>query len=77
MARVTFNRKFKSLTNITPVEFVKDMRVKRAKQFLDAGETDIADIAYKVGFNGAGYFSTCFKESHKTSPSDYLKQKQK
>ncbi|PXY46429.1 hybrid sensor histidine kinase/response regulator transcription factor [Flavobacterium hydrophilum] len=75
MARVTFNRKFKSLTNMTPVEFVKDMRVKRAKQFLDAGETDIADIAYKVGFNSAGYFSTCFKEIFKIAPSDYLKQK--
>ncbi|EJL65813.1 hybrid sensor histidine kinase/response regulator transcription factor [Flavobacterium sp. CF136] len=76
MSRVTFNRKFKSLTNMTPVEFVRDVRIKKAKQFLDAGETDIADIAYKVGFNGAGYFSTCFKESCKISPSDYLKQKQ-
>lgn len=75
MARVTFNRKFKSLTNLTPVEFVKDMRVKRAKQFLDAGEHDIADIAYRVGFNSAGYFSTCFKEIYKITPSDYLKQK--
>lgn len=76
MSRVTFNRKFKSLTNMTPVEFVRDMRIKKAKQFLDAGETDIADIAYKVGFNGPGYFSTCFKEYCKISPSDYLKQKQ-
>lgn len=75
MSRVTFNRKFKSLTNMTPVEFVSDMRLKRAKQYLDAGETDIANIAYKVGFNGAGYFSTCFKEFYKISPSDYLKTK--
>lgn len=52
---------------MTPVEFVSEMRIKRAKQFLDAGETDIANIAYKVGFNGAGYFSTCFKEYYKIS----------
>ncbi|HQE33268.1 MAG TPA: two-component regulator propeller domain-containing protein, partial [Flavobacterium alvei] len=76
ISRVTFNRKFKSLTNMTPVEFVREMRIKRAKQFLDAGETDIAGIAYKVGFNDAGYFSTCFKEYYKIAPSDYLKQKQ-
>ena len=75
ISRVTFNRKFKSLTNRTPVEFVREMRIKRAKQFLDAGETDIAGIAYKVGFNDAGYFSTCFKEYYKIAPSDYLKQK--
>ena len=76
MSRVTFNRKFKSLANMTPVEFVSEMRIKRAKQFLDAGETDIANIAYKVGFNAAGYFSTCFKQFYKISPSDYLRQKQ-
>lgn len=75
MSRVTFNRKFKSLTNITPVEFVSEMRLKRARQYLDAGETDIANVAYKAGFNGAGYFSTCFKEYYKISPSAYLKQK--
>jgi signal transduction histidine kinase/ligand-binding sensor domain-containing protein/DNA-binding response OmpR family regulator len=75
MSRVTFYRKFKSLTSITPVEFVSELRLKRAKQFLDAGETDIANIAYKVGFNGAGYFSTRFKEYYKISPSDYLKKK--
>ena len=74
MSRVTFNRKFKSLTQMTPVEFVSEMRLKRARQYLDAGETDIANIAYKVGFNGAGYFSTCFKEFYKISPSEYLKQ---
>lgn len=74
MARVSFYRKFKSLTNMSPVEFVKDMRVKRAKQYLDAGETDIADIAYKVGFNSSSYFSTCFKEIFKMSPSDYSKR---
>ncbi|WP_163400026.1 hybrid sensor histidine kinase/response regulator transcription factor [Flavobacterium fluviatile] len=76
MSRVTFNRKFKSLTNITPVEFVSEMRLKRARQYFDAGETDIANVAYKAGFNGAGYFSTCFKEYYKISPSDYLKQKE-
>ena len=74
MARVTFNRKFKSLTNVTPVEFVKEMRVRQAKKFMDAGETDIASIAYRVGFNGAGYFSTCFKEVYQISPSEYLKK---
>jgi signal transduction histidine kinase/ligand-binding sensor domain-containing protein/DNA-binding response OmpR family regulator len=75
VSRATFNRKFKSLTNMTAVEYVKDLRVKKGKQFLDAGERDIATIAYKVGFNNAGYFSTCFKETFQVSPSDYLKQK--
>lgn len=77
VSRATFNRKFKSLTNITAVEFIKEIRVKRSRQYLDAGEKDIATVAYNVGFNNAGYFSTCFKEVFGMSPSDYIKNQTK
>lgn len=75
MARTTFYRKFKQLTDLTPVEFVRDMRLQRAKQLLDGGETNISIVAYTSGFNDAKYFSTCFKEKYQRSPSAYLKQK--
>lgn len=73
MPRATFNRKFKSLTNMTAVEFVRDMRLKRAKQLLDAGESNVSEVAFDVGFNSAGYFSTCFREKYNMSPKEYLK----
>ncbi len=73
MGRTTFYKKFKSLTNLAPVEFVRDMRLKRGKQLLDGGEASVSEIAYAVGFNSAGYFSTCFKEKYHISPSEYLK----
>ena len=73
MGRTTFYNKFKSLTNLAPVEFVRDMRLKRARQYFDAGETNVSSIAYSVGFNNAKYFSTCFKEKYKISPKDYVK----
>jgi signal transduction histidine kinase/ligand-binding sensor domain-containing protein/AraC-like DNA-binding protein len=73
MGRTTFYKKFKSLTNLAPVEFVREMRLKRAKQFLDANGQNISEIAYAVGFNSAKYFSTCFKEEYGISPSEYLK----
>jgi len=73
MGRSTFYKKFKSLTNLAPVEFIRDMRLKRSKQYMDAGETNIASIAYAVGFNDAKYFSTCFKEKFHLTPSEYLK----
>lgn len=75
MGRTTFYKKFKSLTNLAPVEFVREMRLKRARQFLDANEQNISEIAYAVGFNSAKYFSTCFKEEYGISPSEYLKSK--
>ncbi len=73
MGRTTFYKKLKSLTNMTPVEFVKDIRLKRGKQLLDTGELNVTEVAYQVGFNSSGYFSTCFKDKYKISPSDYLK----
>jgi len=74
MGRTTFFRKFKSLTNMAPVEFVRDMRLKRGKQLLDAGEDNISIAAYTSGFHNAKYFSTCFKEKYHISPSTYLKK---
>ena len=72
MSRSPFYKKLKSLTDLAPVEFIRDMRLKRAKQYLDAGETVISEVAFKVGFNNVKYFSTCFKNLYKKSPTDYL-----
>jgi signal transduction histidine kinase/ligand-binding sensor domain-containing protein/DNA-binding response OmpR family regulator len=73
MSRSAFYKKFKSLTGLTTVEFVRDMRLQRAKQYFDAGSTNIAEVAYWSGFNNPKYFSTCFREKYQVSPSDYLK----
>ncbi len=74
MSRSPFYKKIKSLTALAPVEFIREMRLKRARQYMDAGETVVSDIACKVGLYNVKYFSTCFKEQFKISPSDYLKK---
>ena len=73
MSRSAFYRKFKSLTNLSPVEFVRDTRLKKAKALLDAGESNISVAAYSVGFSNPKYFSSCFKAHYGQSPSDYVK----
>ncbi|MFT3827918.1 MAG: two-component regulator propeller domain-containing protein [Chitinophagaceae bacterium] len=76
MSRTIFYKKFKSLTGIAPVEFVRDMRLQRARQYLDAGEENISEVAYWSGFNNPKYFSTCFRDKYHVSPSEYIKAKQ-
>jgi signal transduction histidine kinase/ligand-binding sensor domain-containing protein/DNA-binding response OmpR family regulator len=73
MSRSAFYKKFKSLTGLTTVEFVRDIRLQRSKQYFDAGSTNIAEVAYWSGFSNPKYFSTCFREKYQVSPSDYLK----
>lgn len=75
MSRTTFYRKFKSLTNLAPVEFVRDMRLKRAKEYLDAGAGNVAEVAYLVGFSTPKYFTACFKARFTITPTDYLEQR--
>jgi signal transduction histidine kinase/ligand-binding sensor domain-containing protein/DNA-binding response OmpR family regulator len=73
MGRTTFYKKLKSLSSLSPVEFVRDMRLKRSKQLLDSGSYTVSDAAYLAGFNSLSYFSTCFKDQYKMTPSAYLK----
>lgn len=73
MGRTTFYKKLKSLTSFSPVEFVRELRLKQSKELLDAGTHTISEAAYASGFNSVAYFSTCFKEKYAMSPSMYLK----
>ena len=73
MGRTTFYKKLKSLSSLSPVEFVRSMRLKRSKQLLDSGSYTVSEAGYLSGFNSLPYFSTCFKEKYEMAPSTYLK----
>ncbi|WP_448701386.1 two-component regulator propeller domain-containing protein [Mucilaginibacter sp. AW1-3] len=75
MSRTTFFRKLKSLTSLSPVEFMRELRLKRSKQILDTGKYTISEAGYMAGFNSLAYFSTCFRDKYQISPSAYLKNK--
>ncbi|MDR2914270.1 MAG: response regulator [Tannerella sp.] len=71
MSRAVFYRKIKSLMGVSPVEFVKDMRIKRAVQLMDTGKYSISEIAYMTGFTTPQYFSKVFKSVMGCTPKDY------
>lgn len=73
MAHSTFYNKVKTLIGITPVEFVREIRLKRGRQLLLSGEYDISTVSYMVGFSDSRYFSKCFKKRFGISPSQVRK----
>lgn len=75
MSRSAFFKKLKNMTGIAPVDFVREFRLQRAAQLLDAGETNISQIAYSVGMNDPRYFSRCFKLKFGANPSEYKTKK--
>lgn len=74
MSRVQVYRKFKSLTGQSPVEIIRIIRLKRAKQLLETTELSVAEIAYEVGFSSSSYFAKCYRDQYKETPTDVLRR---
>lgn len=74
LSRTQLYRKVKSLTNYSPNEFVKIIRLKKARMLLSATELNVTEVAYSVGFTSPSYFAKCYKEYFNESPSDFQKQ---
>ena len=76
LSRTIFYRKLKSIIGLTPVDFIREVRIKRAAQLIDSGEYNFSQVAYMTGFNDPKYFSKCFKKVVGITPSEY-KEKNK
>ena len=71
MGRTVFFNKLKSMTGLSPVEFIREMRIKRAAQLLQEHKYNITEVTYMVGMNDSRYFSKCFKNTYGVTPSEY------
>ena len=65
-------RKITGLTGLSPNEFIKNIRLKRAAQLLAENKFSISEVAFAVGFHDQSYFSVCFKKHFGTTPSEYV-----
>lgn len=75
MGRTTFYNKFKSLTGMSPNDFINSHKLKRAAVLLRQDNSmSISEIADNLGFNSPNYFCRKFKEQFNVAPSQY-KQK--
>jgi signal transduction histidine kinase/DNA-binding response OmpR family regulator len=70
MSQVQVYRKLKALTGRTPSQFVRAVRLQKAKNLLLNSELSIAEVAYDVGFADPSYFSRTFQQEFGTSPRD-------
>ena len=76
VSRSVFFKKLKTLTGLAPIEFIKEMRMKRAVQLIETGEFNMTQISYMVGINDPRYFSKCFKAQVGMTPTEYRDKKQ-
>lgn len=72
MSRSNFYRKIKGVLDLTPNEYLRIERLKRAAQLLKEGENRVNEICYMVGFNSPSYFSKCFLKQFGVLPKDFV-----
>jgi AraC family transcriptional regulator len=63
-----FARSFKQTTGLTPIQFLMQRRIERAKQLLAGSELPLAEIALSVGFKNQSHFSTLFRKFTARTP---------
>ncbi len=73
MSESNFNKLFKKQISSSPIEYLINLRLKKAKKFLRETNYTITDIAIRCGFYSASHFSSCFMKQLGITPSDYKK----
>jgi signal transduction histidine kinase/AraC-like DNA-binding protein len=71
LSRGHLYRKIKELTGVSPVDFLRDYRLKRAAVIVKQQQLSISEIAYRTGFSSPAYFSKCFKVLYGMTPKEY------
>ncbi len=68
-----FLRKFKSYTGVSPHQFLKSVRLEKARIMLESTNSSITEICLNCGYESLSSFSFLFKNTYKTSPESYRK----
>lgn len=74
LSRTVFYGKVKSLFGMSPIDFVRHMRILRAERLIVESRMSFSEIAYSVGFTDPKYFGRTFKAKTGMTPSDYRKK---
>ncbi len=74
MTRSTLFRKLQALTNQSPGDFIRTIRLKRAAILLVENFGNVTEISYEVGFSNLSSFNRSFRKLYGVSPTIYKKQ---
>jgi signal transduction histidine kinase/DNA-binding response OmpR family regulator/ligand-binding sensor domain-containing protein len=65
-------KKMKALTNQSPSDFIRTVRLHHSRDLLKTGDYSVTEVSEKCGFASVSYFSTVFKSFYKKLPTDFL-----
>ncbi len=71
MSKMQLYRKLKTMTGMTPGEFIKHTRLKQAANLLTSTSLNVTEIFYRTGFNNQSYFFREFRKRYNCAPNEY------
>lgn len=71
ISRTVLYKQMKDFFDLTPAAFIRDIRLKRAKQLLQLRQYTVSEVAFMTGFSDAKYFSKVFKKEVGKTPVEY------
>ncbi|WP_234998002.1 hybrid sensor histidine kinase/response regulator transcription factor [Parabacteroides sp. Marseille-P3160] len=71
MSRSSLYRKIKGVFGVSPNDFIRIRRLRKAAELLLAKNNQVTEICYLVGFNSPSYFTKCFLKEFGVYPKDY------
>ena len=72
MSRSSLHRKIKGSLDMSPNDYIRLTRLKKAAQLLSEGRYRINEVCYMVGFNTPSYFAKCFQKQFGVLPKDFI-----
>ena len=70
LSRSQLYRKIKAMTGMTANEFIRKVRLEKAKNMIESGSESISEVGFKVGFSSPSYFTKCFKSHFGILPTE-------
>ena len=67
-----FRRLFKNFYGYSPIKYINELKLKRAKELLNSGVCTVSEVAMLSGFSNISFFSRYFKKEVGVPPSEYL-----
>ena len=71
------SRKFKEKKNCTVMQYLENIRLRKARELLESTSLSISDIARTAGYNDSNYFARSFKKVYGVSPRDYRNREER
>jgi len=71
VSRTILLKKIKGLTGLTPVEFIRDIKLQRAAQLLSTRQLSVKEVIYMVGMTDVKYFRECFRKKYGKTPREF------